>query len=657
MAGRVNGSVPPPPPPGAQGYYASPAGAPPRQSQAPNYNNYNQQQNYGAQQQQQYYNPHQDPQLADEPCPPPSRHASRATGSPPGSPVLQFHNVSPPPPPSNQPPSNNLLQAIGAKHKQSPSLQLATHKRGYTQFEDPEAPEAGLGQVNVDINAGAPRYNPANRFGASPLAGNAGKQTSTQPPPQYPKTVDMPNSGVPRTAQALQTATPQNPPIYRRYELNYQDHPANAPAQGGWRDDPDARRIVMAACLTTTYFTIELAFGIKIRSVALVADSFHQLSDLIALMVALYSILESRKPPDHVATYGYARMEVVGGLINSVSLLSLSFTILIDSIQRFTLPPDEELINNALTLIIVACGGVAVNLAGLFIFGADHDDDDHGHGHGHGHGGGEKKKTVRQSYARASHARYSVAANRSIRSQSRARTLSRAPGRNAEQDQGAAERKRNVNIQGILIHVLGDMLGSLGVIGSGLFILLTNFDRRTLADPVSSIFITILIGATSINLMRLCIGVLLQRVPDEIDTRVIRAELMKTEGVLEVHEFHIWELLDDRNVCSLHVILLEEADFMRISDELKAKLHKYDIHNTTIQPEFIHPSHPFAAYLLSSRSLAHNNPFATPSGAYLMPDKLLDFCHEPLCSEDDCTDNIYVVRNEDASTALIAGPR
>ena len=74
--------------------------------------------------------------------------------------------------------------------------------------------------------------------------------------------------------------------------------------------------------------------GYLTNSMALVADSFHMLSDVIALVVALVSIRISPKEWSK-NTYGWARAEVVGALVNSVFLFALCFSISVEAIQRF----------------------------------------------------------------------------------------------------------------------------------------------------------------------------------------------------------------------------------------------------------------------------------------------------------------------------------
>ena len=96
---------------------------------------------------------------------------------------------------------------------------------------------------------------------------------------------------------------------------------------------PTGQLLTMLA-MTGSFMCVELIVGYLTNSMALVADSFHMLSDVIALLIALVSIKISPKEWSK-NTYGWARAEVVGALINSVFLLALCFSITVEAIQRF----------------------------------------------------------------------------------------------------------------------------------------------------------------------------------------------------------------------------------------------------------------------------------------------------------------------------------
>ena len=89
-------------------------------------------------------------------------------------------------------------------------------------------------------------------------------------------------------------------------------------------------RLCLMLLLTLGFFLVELVVGERSRSNALVADAFHMLSDVLALLVALLSVRLSGRPW-RSSTFGYARAEVLGALVNAVFLVALCFTIVIDS--------------------------------------------------------------------------------------------------------------------------------------------------------------------------------------------------------------------------------------------------------------------------------------------------------------------------------------
>lgn len=95
-------------------------------------------------------------------------------------------------------------------------------------------------------------------------------------------------------------------------------------------------RLLIMLFLTLCLFVAEISVGYLTGSLALVADSFHMLSDVLALGVALYAIrLAKRTAATKSNTYGWQRAEILGALVNGVFLLALCFTIIIEAIQRF----------------------------------------------------------------------------------------------------------------------------------------------------------------------------------------------------------------------------------------------------------------------------------------------------------------------------------
>jgi len=152
-------------------------------------------------------------------------------------------------------------------------------------------------------------------------------------------------------------------------------------------------------------------------------------------------------------------------------------------------------------------------------------------------------------------------------------------------------KKQNLNMRAILIHIVGDFLGSIGVAVSGVLetYLEGKWEYRFYVDPIVSVMIAIFILSSAIPILRSCAKILLQTVPSEISPSSIKRRLERLPGVKEIHEFHIWQLHESKIICSMHVILDNpKEEILGVIDEIKTILHRVGIHSSTIQPEIFH---------------------------------------------------------------------
>lgn len=130
--------------------------------------------------------------------------------------------------------------------------------------------------------------------------------------------------------------------------------------------------------LTSSFFLVEIVVGYATNSMALVADSFHMLSDVMSLIIGFVALRYSKRSQrTDRNTFGWQRAEVLGALINAVFLIALCFSILVESLKRLI---EVESIHNPTLVLIVGGAGLLINVIGLAMF--------HQHGHGHSHGGG-----------------------------------------------------------------------------------------------------------------------------------------------------------------------------------------------------------------------------------------------------------------------------
>ncbi|KAB8698132.1 hypothetical protein FH972_026382 [Carpinus fangiana] len=107
------------------------------------------------------------------------------------------------------------------------------------------------------------------------------------------------------------------------------------------------------------------------------------LNDVISLCVGLWAVrVATKRASTQEYTYGWARAELLGGLVNGVFLIALCVSIVLDAIQRFFEPQE---VSNPKLVLIVGAVGLAFNILGLFVFGHGHDHGDEGHEHEHAH--------------------------------------------------------------------------------------------------------------------------------------------------------------------------------------------------------------------------------------------------------------------------------
>ncbi|QJY47686.1 cation diffusion facilitator family transporter [Pseudonocardia broussonetiae] len=122
--------------------------------------------------------------------------------------------------------------------------------------------------------------------------------------------------------------------------------------------------------------------------------------------------------------------------------------------------------------------------------------------------------------------------------------------------------RRNMNLRGAMLHVLGDALGSVGVLAAAAVLLLTGWPY---ADTAASLFIVALILPRTVGLLREVGHVLLEGAPRGIATDDVEAALMGVPGVRDVHELHVWSINDRRPTVSAHLVV-DEATHVRCGE-------------------------------------------------------------------------------------------
>ena len=146
--------------------------------------------------------------------------------------------------------------------------------------------------------------------------------------------------------------------------------------------------------------------------------------------------------------------------------------------------------------------------------------------------------------------------------------------------QGSGE---SLNIRGAYMEVLGDALGSIGVIVAAVIIQTTGL---YLVDPLVSAAIGLFILPRTWALMRQALHILMEGVPPHLDIRQIETAMTTAPGVRAVHDLHVWTLTSGKEAMSSHVVVDDLAAGVRILRDLHKLLHEhFGIEHTTIQLE------------------------------------------------------------------------
>jgi cobalt-zinc-cadmium efflux system protein len=145
----------------------------------------------------------------------------------------------------------------------------------------------------------------------------------------------------------------------------------------------------------------------------------------------------------------------------------------------------------------------------------------------------------------------------------------------------------SLNLRGVYLEVLGDLLGSAAVVVAGLVVATTGF---LAADPIASALIGLLILPRTWKLLRDAVDVLLEATPKDVDLDEVRSHIVTTPGVADVHDLHAWMITSGMNVLSAHVVLEEGAVGGAVLDRLCDCLAgHFDIEHCTFQLEL--PEH------------------------------------------------------------------
>ncbi|KJH40395.1 cation diffusion facilitator family transporter [Dictyocaulus viviparus] len=228
-------------------------------------------------------------------------------------------------------------------------------------------------------------------------------------------------------------------------------------------------------------------------------------------------------------SWGYERAEVLGAMISVIILWVLTTVLVLLAIERIV---NNKMSVDANVMLITASVGVVFNIVmGIVLhLGSG--------GHGHAHGG------VSHSHIHDG---------------------------------------KNVNVRAAFIHVIGDLIQSIGVLIASLVIKFTGWE---LADPICTFVFSIIVLFTTITVLRDIFFVLMEATPRHMDFNAVRNDLAALENVQSVHDLHMWSLNMDKTALSVHLAV--DSSEHALSTVTSARMlirQKYGISKVTVQVE------------------------------------------------------------------------
>ncbi|KAE8453080.1 hypothetical protein EG329_012267 [Mollisiaceae sp. DMI_Dod_QoI] len=337
-----------------------------------------------------------------------------------------------------------------------------------------------------------------------------------------------------------------------------------------------SQRLMIIIGISFSFFAAEISVGFYTHSLALVADAFHYMNDLVGFVVALVAVrISKREKSPKELSFGWQRAQLLGAFFNGVFLLALGVSIFLQSVERFI---TLQRVENPMLVMIMGCVGLTLNIISAIFL------------HEHDHGpqitaagavsDGDSMELLETEHSHKDH-RHQV---------------------NVSTKHGHGH---DLGMMGVLIHVIGDAANNIGVIIAATVIWKATYQGRFYADPGVSMGIAIMILLSALPLVKNSGSILLESVPIGVSLEDVKHDLEKVDGVLSIHELHAWRLSQHKALASAHVLTSSDSlsTFMAQAKLINECLHAYGIHSTTLQPELVSPdTSPAARAVQSVRS-------------------------------------------------------
>eukprot|EP00606_Chrysophyceae_sp_TOSAG23-5_P001154 GSChrysophyteH2.ASY1.ANO1.1078.1 assembled CDS len=349
------------------------------------------------------------------------------------------------------------------------------------------------------------------------------------------------------------------------------------------------QKLEWAIYISLSFVVVELVGGFYARSLAILSDAAHLLSDIMGFGISLFAVKMANWGSNSTHSFGYKRGEVVGAMFSVILIWAVTLYLIVEAIERMYnwFNGDIKPIDGAL-MSGVALFGIVANLCVAYIFWDKHSDfsfhshdHEHSHGHDHGHDHGHEM----QEGTNVMHANTNAANNgyQTIEDDYEAAHIPGVPVRAPTVD---------MNIEAAFLHVITDLITGVGVLIAGLLIW---WDPAFVwVDPLCTMAFAAMVMKSTKGIIKKIMLVLFEGVPEGVDYHNVRSDLRDIDGIGDVHHLHIWAVSSDTNCLACHLSLNDsenggDTDLLaRHNETLRLAQRvciKHNIQNMTIQIE------------------------------------------------------------------------
>lgn len=336
--------------------------------------------------------------------------------------------------------------------------------------------------------------------------------------------------------------------------------------KGGTSQTKAVRKLTLVLTLSLMVMILEFVGGAIAHSLAIMTDAAHLLADVSSFGVSAMASYLASKRSRHTHSFGYHRAEVLGALVSVLIIWQVTGVLVYQAIERIKHPKKV----NGRMMFLIAVGGFVMNLIMYFFLGHLHPHGGHGHDHGHDHGHGHDHRNGH------GHQHGNGASHGQIHE-----SHSHGHGHGAH---GHDHDHENMSVRAAAVHILGDLVQSIGVIVAGALIWWHEDNHKwSIADPISTFFFAFLVLCTTIPILRSISDIFMERVPRGFTIETVAEQLNQLDGVKDVMDLHLWGLTPGIPLLTAHILVYNQATANDVLKRATQYCQSIGIQHITIQ--------------------------------------------------------------------------